>query len=244
MTPVELVCFHHAGGGSASFHPLRRALATMGVEVSVTTVTLPGRAARRDEPRYVDAAACARGLAGELDDLLSRPHILLGHSMGAILAYSIAQQRIARGLRAPAAVIVATYAAPHLRGGVHGLHLGDDLQLATDMAHFGGLPTEILTRPDWLELLIPTLRDDLRICQSYRYAGEPPLPCPLYIFGGQHDPLTSPDTLAAWSSHSTQPQPARLFTGDHFLFRVPGPELVSAVARIVEDVALKTDPIR
>ena len=32
MTPVELVCFHHADDGSASFHPLRRALAAPGAE--------------------------------------------------------------------------------------------------------------------------------------------------------------------------------------------------------------------
>ena len=36
MTPIELVCFHHAGGGSASFHPLHRALAALGVILSST----------------------------------------------------------------------------------------------------------------------------------------------------------------------------------------------------------------
>ena len=65
------------------------------------------------------------------------------------------------------------------------------------------------------------------------------MPCPLHIFGGRNDPLAPPDTLAAWSSHSAQPQPVRLFAGDHFLFRQPDPELVVAVARIVDDVALE-----
>ena len=239
MTPVELVCFHHAGGGAASFHPLRRALAVMGVEVKLTTVILPGRGSRSDEPRYVDAEACVRGLADELDDLLSRPHVLLGHSMGAVLAYSLAQQRIARGLRAPEAVIVAAYFAPHLHGPVHDLHLGEDHELAMELARYGGLPDEILSRPEWLELLIPVVRDDLRICQSYRLSAEPPLPCPLHVFGSRNDPLAPPDTLAAWASHSAQPQPVRLFAGDHFLFRELDPELVVAVARIVEDVALE-----
>ena len=239
MTPVELVCFHHAGGGSASFHPLRRALAALGVEATLTTVKLPGRESRGEEPRYVDADACVRGLADELDDLLSRPHVLLGHSMGALLAYSLAQQRISRGLCAPEAVIVAAYRAPHLRAPMHDLHLGDDHELAAELARYGGLPAEILSRPEWLELLMPTVRDDLRICQSYRSSAQPPLPCPLHVFGGRHDPLAPPDTLAAWSSHSAQPQPVRLFAGDHFLFRQPDPELVVAVARIVDDVALE-----
>ncbi|MGE5696233.1 MAG: thioesterase II family protein [Candidatus Sericytochromatia bacterium] len=239
MTPVELLCFHHAGGGSASFHPLRRALAAVGVEVTLTTVTLPGRESRCDEPRYVDADACVRGLADELDDLLSRPHVLLGHSMGALLAYSLAQHGISRGRRAPAAVIVAACSAPHLRGPMHHLHLGDDHELAMGLARYGGLPDEILSRPEWLELLMPIVRDDLRICQSYRPPDESPLQCPLHIFGGRNDPLASPDTLAAWASHSAQPQPVQLFDGSHFLFREPDPELVVAVARIVEDAALE-----
>jgi surfactin synthase thioesterase subunit len=244
MTPVELVCFHHAGGGSASFHPLRRALAAKGLEVTLTTVKLPGRESRCNEPRYVDADACVRGLADELDDVLSRPHILLGHSMGALLAYSLAQQRISRGLRAPEAVIVAAHFAPHLHGSIDDIHLGDDHELAAELARYGGLPAEILSRPEWLELLMPIVRDDLRICQSYRPSDEPPLPCPLHIFGGRDDPLAPPEALSAWSGHSAQPQPIRLFAGDHFLFREPDPELVTALARIVEDLAPERELVR
>lgn len=239
MTAVELVCFHHAGGGSASFRPLHRALAALGVEATPTTVKLPGRESRGDEPRYIDADACVRGLAEELDDLLGRPHVLLGSSMGALLAYAIAQQRISCGLRAPEAVIVAACGAPHLRGPMHDLHLSGDRELATELARYGGLPAEILNRPEWLELLMPIVRDDLWICQSYRPSSHPPLPCRLHPFGGRDDPLVPPDTLAAWSSHSAQPQPVRLFDGGHFLFRKPDPELVIAVARVVEDVTLE-----
>jgi len=84
---------------------------------------------------------------------------------------------------------------------------------------------------------VPTIRDDLRVCRSYRPSGEPPLPCPLHIFGAHADPLVPPETLTAWSRYSAQPQPVRLFTGDHFLFRRPDPELVTAVARVVADAA-------
>ena len=175
MTPVELVCLHHAGGGAASFHPLRRALAEIGAEVAFTAVTLPGRESRRDEPRHVDAETCVRALADELEELLCKPHVLLGHSMGAILAYLLAQQRISRGLRAPEAVIVASCRAPHLPAPLVDLHLLDDHELATELARYGGLPTEVLNRPDWLALLMPTVRDDLRICQSQWRTDAPPL---------------------------------------------------------------------
>jgi surfactin synthase thioesterase subunit len=54
VTPVELVCFDRAGGGSALFHPLRRALAALGAHGALTTVKLPGRKSRRDVLRYVE----------------------------------------------------------------------------------------------------------------------------------------------------------------------------------------------
>jgi surfactin synthase thioesterase subunit len=237
MMPVELICFHHAGGGAASFHPLRLALADMAVEVAFTAVSLPGRESRRDEPRHVDAETCVQALGDELDEVLRRPHILLGHSMGAILVYLLAQQRISRGLRVAEAVIIASCRAPHLPAPRVDLHLLDDHALATELARYGGLPTEILDRPDWLALLMPTVRDDLRICQSPWRIDAPPLPCPLHILGGLDDPVAPPDTVAAWASYSVRPQPVRMYPGGHFPFRSPKPELVATVAHVVKEAA-------
>jgi surfactin synthase thioesterase subunit len=237
MTPVDLICFHHAGGGSASFHPLRRALADMGADAAFRVVTLPGRESRRNETRHVDAEGCVQALADELEEQLNRRHVLLGHSMGALLAYGLTQQRISRGLRPPEAVIVASCRAPHRPAPEQDLQRIDDHQLAVQLARYGGLPTEILGRPEWLSLLIPTVRDDLRIVQTFRPPNAPPLPCPLHIFGGFGDPLVPPDTLAAWSALSVQPHPVRLYSGGHFLFRSPEPALVAAIARVGADAA-------
>lgn len=235
MSPIELVCFHHAGGGAATFHPLRRALSGVGADVALTTVTLPGRDSRSGEPRYVDADACVLGIADELEDLLNRPHVFLGYSMGAILAYALTCRRLSRGLRAPEAVIVAAYGAPGVFGPMADLDLDDDDALIAELARHGGIPAEILSRREWLELLIPIVRDDLRICQSYRPDAEPPLPCPLHVFGGLEDPLAPPESLEVWSIRSARPQPVKVFGGDHFLFRDPDPELVREIARIVKD---------
>jgi surfactin synthase thioesterase subunit len=244
MTPVDLVCFHHAGGGSASFHALRQALAGMGADVALQVATLPGRESRRAEPRHVDADSCVNALADELEEQLTRPHVLLGHSMGALLAYSVSQKRISRGLRPPEAVIVASCRAPHQPASAENLQSMDDYQLAVRLARYGGLPAEILDRPDWLALLMPIVRDDLRIFQSFLPSDEPPLPCPLYIFGGCDDSLAPPDALAAWQTHSLQPHPVRLYHGGHFLFRSPDPALVTAIARVAARATLQGSGIR
>jgi surfactin synthase thioesterase subunit len=117
------------------------------------------------------------------------------------------------------------------------LELLDDHQLAVQLARYGGLPAELLDRPEWLALLMPTVRDDLRIVQSFQPSKEPPLPCPLHIFGGFDDPLAPPDALAAWSALTAQPHAVRLYSGGHFLFRSPEPGLVTAIAQVAADAA-------
>lgn len=238
MTPGELVCFHHAGGGSASFNLLRRALRLSGSTVNITQVELPGRGARSSEPRFVDAEACAVSLAGELAAVLGRPHVLLGHSMGALLAYLVARQRVDSGLPAPAAVVVVAARAPHLFEQPFDLDEIDNQGLALELAGYGGLPAELLARPEWLDQLMPTVRDDLRICRSYRPSGDAPLPCPLHIFGAYDDPVVPSDALAGWADYSLAPQPIRLFAGDHFLFRRTNPDLVAAIAGITDNAFL------
>ena len=106
MAGARLICFHHAGGASATFHRLRRAL---GPRVPVTAVNLPGRESRIREPRHRDVYSCATALSEDLGALLTEPHVLLGQSMGAIIAFTVAQHRLAAGLRGPDALIVSDY---------------------------------------------------------------------------------------------------------------------------------------
>jgi len=237
MTSIGLVAFHHAGGGSASWHPLRRALAETGTDVDFVTATLPGRESRRAEPRHADARRCVEVLARELDSRLAAPHVLIGHSMGALLAYGVAQQRISHGLRPPEAIIVASSRAPHRPGPIQDLDLMTDHELAAQLARYGGIPREILDRPEWIALLMPTVRDDLRIVQSFPQDEGPLLTCPLHVFGGFDDSLVPPDELAAWASLSVLAHPVRLYSGGHFPFRSPDPELVTAIAGVIAHAA-------
>jgi surfactin synthase thioesterase subunit len=235
---TRLICFHHAGGAASAFRGLTRALAP---HIQVTAVNLPGRKSRCREPRHRDVYACARQLADELSPYLDQPHVLLGHSMGAIIAYTIAQQRIAAFRRGPDALIVASYAAPHLPSAAKLMNSDDDVQLATTLSQFGGLPAEILARPEWLAALLPLVRDDLRICASHRDRGEPPLPCPIHILGGDADTLVTRAALTGWRLHTSQPRPLTIVPGGHFLFRDPQPGLVGAIAAIL-DADSATEP--
>jgi surfactin synthase thioesterase subunit len=216
-TALRLFCFPHAGGGSA---PYRRWQACLGPQVAVCPVYLPGRERRIRHPRFVDMAAQVADLDAELGPHLDGPHLFFGHSMGALIAYRLAMRRRAVGACLPSALLLSS--AP--RAGAARLPPPTDTTeagLARLLVDLGGLPREVLGRPDWLDLLLPVIRDDLLLCASDagRGAGGPSLPVPFHLFGGHDDPIVTPADLAGWGRHSAAGVELTLFPGGHFYLR-------------------------
>src|SRR5689334_10708959 len=89
---VRLLCIPHAGGGPAFF---ARWIAELSPAAEVCLVHLPGRESRFGEPPVDDLDHIAARVATEANELNDRPLALFGHSMGAVLAYEVAQRLLA-----------------------------------------------------------------------------------------------------------------------------------------------------
>jgi hypothetical protein len=100
------VCFPDAGEAAGRYRAWRDP------RISVQVVELPGRGERRDEHPYRDMWLLVESLAAELADVLARPHVLFGAGLGALVAYRLAQRRVAAGLGVPRALVVAHQAPP------------------------------------------------------------------------------------------------------------------------------------
>ncbi|MER5943824.1 thioesterase domain-containing protein [Streptomyces sp. NPDC001928] len=203
---LRLFCFHHAGGGASFFSSWARRVPS---DVDVLPVQLPGREARYREPRYRDAgevvAALGRDLAPWLDE---GPWAAYGHSMGALLSFALAAARLRAGGRGPEALFLGAYAAPHRTPTLPPPDRYQDGELARLLVDFGGLDPRFLGREDWLRVLLPILRDDLRICASHQRAGLPDpdderarLPLTVEAFAGTDDPLVDPAGVRAWGQY-------------------------------------------
>ncbi|MEV6552904.1 thioesterase domain-containing protein [Streptomyces sp. NPDC051597] len=238
---LRLFCFHHAGGG-ASFYGPWPARVVDGVDV--LPVQLPGRESRLREPRFQDAGAAAGALAGELAPWLDRPYAVYGHSMGALIAFAVVAARMRAGGRAPLALFVGAYAAPHLTPPLPPAELYGDADLARLLVDVGGLHPQFLGRADWLRALLPVVRDDLRICASHREAGLPdpdeegrPL-LDIRAFAGADDALVDAGAVYAWERYARE---FRLTTvpGGHFFPReAPEPffeELNRSLAGLLDE---------
>jgi surfactin synthase thioesterase subunit len=220
-TSLRLVCLPYAGGGSAVFHRWRSALPA---KIGLVPICLPGREGRISEPPYTEVQALVNQLADDLAPTLDRPWAVVGHSMGAWIAFELVRELRRRGGRLPQVVIVAASQAPDAAGPPSALHTLPDDRFVDEVARqFDGIPPAVRGHAELLELVLPALRADIQMVETYQYETEPPLEMEILALGGTDDPAVSAAQLTRWRSHTSGKFSARLFPGGHFfLFRPPG----------------------
>jgi medium-chain acyl-[acyl-carrier-protein] hydrolase len=79
--------------------------------------------------------------------------------------------------------------------------------------------------------MLPLLRADFQVVDTYRYADGPPLGCPISAFGGLQDFDVTREQLEAWREQTTSGFVRRMFDGDHFFLHRAEPVLLATIAR-------------
>ncbi|MEV8021396.1 alpha/beta fold hydrolase [Streptomyces sp. NPDC086554] len=233
-SPLTLLCLPCAGGGASSYARWQDRLSAHGAHVRVRPVQLPGREERAHEPRFTDLDAQVMALESELGDELSRPHILLGHSMGAFVVHALALRRQQQGASLPRALVLLSHRAPHIPPNGILVPDADDETLAERLAELGGIPWELARRKRFRARLMPLVRDDLRLCSSTTpEAAIEPLDMPLHLFIGRQDHLVPVGAMAAWSRHGGAGSELRTMPGGHFFVRTHESDLLSELAAVL-----------
>lgn len=94
---------------------------------------------------------------------------------------------------------------------------------------YNGLPQEVRNEPELVKMLLPILRADLALTETYLYRSEPPLDCALSVFGGLQDPHTSREDLLGWRHQTRGEFQLRMLEGDHFFLHTARRRLCDAV---------------
>lgn len=186
--------------------------------LQVRPVELPGRGARLAEPLLTDMQALARQLANEQRLTANAPYALLGHSMGALLAFELAHELRALGCPPPVALFACGTAAPTRREAYDGPHWREprsDAELIDELRELQGTPEDVLANEELMSLTLPVLRADFLLCGRYVYRQRAPLQCPLHVLGGVEDRATE-EQLLAWQGESLGGFSIERFPGGHF----------------------------
>jgi medium-chain acyl-[acyl-carrier-protein] hydrolase len=229
---VRLFCFPYAGGGASTFSRWPEFLPE-GVELNA--IQLPGHETRIGDSPYQDLASLIEDLKRVLEPSFSRPFALLGHSMGALISYELARS-IRREFDIQAAgLFLSGLRALQIPSPDLPLHSLEKSEFLRQLQSRYGMPASLLQASELVELFLPLLRANFKMCETYVYTPEPPLECPLSIFGGLQDARISRQDLAAWKLQTTKAVRLRMIEGNHYFFEHSWLEIVSFVARDLAD---------
>lgn len=228
---LRLICLPHAGGGATAY---ARWAAELPKTIELWPAQLPGRESRFNEPALKRIEPLVDQLAQAVRPLLDRPYAVFGHSMGALVGFELVRALRRLGLPAPVCLFASAHAAP-------GLPLRHEITYTLPTPQFiayvrslDGTPQEILENEELLELMVPLLRSDFELLETYVPPPGPPLECPVRVFGGDRDPSVSLEDLEAWREHSQRFLGVRTLPGGHFYLQEQRAPLLRW---IVEDLA-------
>lgn len=234
---LRLFCLGHAGGGASHFASWARA---MPPEVDVQPIQLPGHQERLAEPCYRDMGRLAGDLGDAIRTSLDAPYALFGHSMGGIISFELARWCRSRGLPQPLLLAVAACPAPRTQPARPLLCEMTDADLIRTMRQrFGEMPAQLLRNAEFMAIMLPILRADLALVETYAYGEQPPLDCPILTLGGTGDAAVPPPALAPWQSETTGPFSLRMLPGGHFFVNDNPQPVLQIMARRLTEV-LKT----
>ena len=224
---LRLFCLPHAGGGASAFRGWADALPA---EVEVCPVQLPGRENRITEAPFDRMSPLIDALAEVIDPFLSLPFALFGHSNGSLIGFELARTLRARGRPGPVHLFASGRRAPGLPAPRPPTYqLPDDAFLA-ELRALDGLPAQILEHQELLSLLLPALRADVTMHDTYEFREQPPLACPITAYGGLADPRVTRDELQGWHRHTAGPFVMRMFPGGHFYLQDDRPTLLRTLS--------------
>ena len=235
-----LLCLQAAGTSSAMFAPLK---ARLDAHAHVETVDLPGRGLSYGQ-RFLNTMAEA------VDHVMpfvlpqrDRGYAIFGYSMGALIGFALVQKLAQSGGPLPAILIAAAARAPHVPAREAPLHLMDDVTLVRELDRFDGTPPELLADAELMELVLPRLRADFEICETFVPVDGARIPVAVHAIGGRDDEMITPDDLAAWLDLTTIGGSYEQMPGGHFFIDEAVQPLAERTAEILRG-AFGADPPR
>jgi medium-chain acyl-[acyl-carrier-protein] hydrolase len=225
---LRLICFPYAGGGASAFSQWPKLLPPT---VELWAVQLPGRETRLRERPYRQFPQLVEALAEALQPYLGdKPFALFGHSLGALICFETARFLCRQTAAQPVHLFVSGRRSPHLFDSAPPLHsLPDTLFIQRVQQRYNGIPAIILQDQELLDLFLPILRADFELLESYCYADEPPLNCPISAFGGYQDSQATELEVAGWRNQTRQAFTLTMLPGDHFFVQTARLQLIQAI---------------
>src|SRR5215813_8670492 len=223
---LRLFCLPYAGGNAAVFNSWPAALPK---RVQVCAVELPGRRRRFGETAYSSMPPLAHDLAMVLEQYVDLPYAVFGISLGALIGFEVAHEMKKLG-HPPIRLFVANCRAPHLPDQDPPAHALPDRDLLARIRDFGATPDAVIQHDELMRMMLPTIRADFKLAETYRYLPKRPFTFPITAFLGSEDPSLTFAHLKPWREHTRGPYRLEVLRGNHYLVDTGRDALLQAIS--------------
>jgi medium-chain acyl-[acyl-carrier-protein] hydrolase len=225
---VRLFCLPYAGGGASIYRSWAEQLLP---EIDVWLIQLPGHENRLAERPIEHLMDLVNILLPELLPYLDTPYAFFGHSMGAGISFELARVLCRYTCPAPVHLFVSGRRAPQVERRSSLAHTLPEPEFVETLRKIGGTPEQVLQSEELLQLLLPVIRSDFMLAETYTYQPGPTLSCPISAYGGLRDNEVTGEDLEAWQKETSGLFKVRMFPGNHFFLHSAQTTLLPIIAR-------------
>ncbi|MDR1431793.1 MAG: alpha/beta fold hydrolase [Propionibacteriaceae bacterium] len=233
LAGVTLLCCPHAGGAASFFGTWRTSLHP---SCRILAAQYPGREDRIGQRPAATLLELAREIsAAALETVRAGSLVVLGHSMGALVAFETALQLADRGVQPELLVVSAL--APQVEPRLLTARSGDPAgsgQLLTQLLQLDPEFEKVAAYPELADFAVRIVSADLDMMSGHRLSQRPLGATPILTLAGTDDPAVNPAELRAWRSRTTGAFSQSEFPGRHFYLRGDGAGPLAAVERALE----------
>jgi medium-chain acyl-[acyl-carrier-protein] hydrolase len=226
---LRLFCFPYAGGSASVF---RAWVNSFPQEIDICPIQYPGREKRIIESPFTSIEPLIDELANVLLPELDIPFAFFGHSLGALISFELARRLQRKGI-SPVQLFVSSYHAPGIAKRKAPMHLLPDTEFVERLREYNGTPDAVLQNSELMKVLLPTLRADFALHETYVYSSGVPLTCPISAFGGIKDLEVKSNDLKLWKEQTIDSFKLQMFQGDHFYIHNNDKGLINAIVKNV-----------
>ena len=229
---LKLFCFPYAGGTSQIYRGWDEYLPPA---VELVPVELPGRNLRLRDPAFVSLPVLVQALTTEISPMADEPFAFFGHSLGAIVAFELARNMRRVLNREPEVLCVSGRRAPQIPSNKPTTYDLPRDEFIAELRRIDGTPSEVLEHQELMELMIPLLRADFELIETYKYDEGAPLGCPIAAYAGRSDDEATEELMSGWRSQTASGFSLEVVPGDHFFLRASQTRLLRLLSQRLKE---------